>query len=456
MFTTTVAPRVMAGGFKGYAQSQPAAADEEIARIAPGTPAGEYLRRFWHPVYIAEELGELPEAIKILGEELVLFRYGEQRDQIGLVHKHCLHRRASLEYGKCEDNGIRCCYHGWLFAPDGEILEMPAENSKTAAMLRKRSRLGAYPVIEYRGLVFTYMGPPEQQPEFPLYDACLYEDMHSTPYKAPYRCNWIQILDAILDPTHTTYLHSRNSHPQFSEGMKAEGVLHFYERNSNHFLGSSTRRVGDNVWVRVNELILPNFTQAGSAFAVDGTQQCYFGRSCFTRWVVPVDDENSVVYAWANFGDRWDPHQYDTKEGYELIEQGEVLDRSLEERKRNPADSEAVEGMGGISTHKGENLMPTDRGIALYRARVRKQVRDLIKQIEPPQPNISNDGIVKTYGQDTVLTLPPQNAKNDSAYLDDVGTTVMELQFAVENLTAVNRDNEIIRCLQQLEESGLE
>ena len=103
----TYQPQANVGSFRGYTQSQAPAADEEIARIRPGTPAGEYLRRFWHPVYITEELGELPEAIRILGEDLVLFRYGEQRDQIGLVHKHCIHRRASLEYGKCEDNGIR-------------------------------------------------------------------------------------------------------------------------------------------------------------------------------------------------------------------------------------------------------------------------------------------------------------------------------------------------------------
>ena len=89
----------------------------------------------------------------------------------------------------------------------------------------------------------------------------------------------------------------------------AAGELKFYERNENHFLGASIRRINENAWVRVNELILPNFTQAGSAYAADGTEQRYFGRSCFTRWVVPVDDENTMVYAWANFGDRWDPHE---------------------------------------------------------------------------------------------------------------------------------------------------
>ncbi len=456
MFANIAPPMPASADFRGYAQSQQAAFDEEIARVGPGTPAGEYLRRFWHPVYIAQDLGELPEAIRILGEDLVLFRHGKLRDQIGLVHKHCLHRRASLEYGKCEDNGIRCCYHGWLFAPDGEVLETPAENSRTADLLRRRSRLGAYPVIECRGLIFAYMGPPELQPDFPLYDAFAYEGMTSATYKAPYRCNWIQVLDAILDPTHTTYLHSRNSHPQFSEGMKAEGVLHFFERHENHFLGSSTRRVGDNVWIRVNELVLPNFTQAGSAFAVDGTRQHYFGRSCFTRWVVPVDDENSIAYAWANFGERWDPHQYNNKEGHEMIEQGEILDRSVEERKRFPADSEAVEGMGSISTHRGENLMPTDRGITLYRKRVRKQIRALGKLSEPPQPTKSDSGLVQTYGQDTVMNLPAIKGQDDQAYLKRIGAAVLDFQFSLENTDTDARDEAIIQGLKQLEANGID
>ena len=398
--------------FSGYnAALQPADIDGELARVGPGTPCGEYLRRFWHPVHITSELGDLPQLVRILGEDLVLFRY--DGDKYGLVHKHCPHRRASLEYGKCEPRGIRCCYHGWLFAADGEILETPGEapDAEPAAAVRARTRLGAYPVHEHNGLIFAYLGPPEEMPEFPVYDTLLLPDMVTRPYKAPYRCNWVQVLDAIMDPVHTTFLHSQISHPQFSEGMAELGELTFYERNENHFLGSSTRRVGDNAWVRVNELILPNFTQAGSAFAADGTASRYFGRSAFTRWVVPVDDENSIAYAWANFGERGDPSQYNTKEGCELIEQGEVIDRSPEERQRNPADSEAVEGMGAISTHKGENLMPTDRGISLYRRRIRRQIRELEDGKAPPQPVRNGGGSVRTYGQDTVLASPVESRR---------------------------------------------
>lgn len=451
-----VMPSAPTGNFWGYQQAHPAEIDEEIARVGPGTPGGEYLRCFWHPVFMTDALGELPKAIKILDEELVLFRYGGG-DKIGLVHKFCPHRRASLEYGKCEDRGIRCCYHGWLFAPDGEILETPAESTDEgpAKQVRARTRLGAYPVIEYNGLIFTYMGPPERMPKFPIYDAFETEGITTRPYEIPYACNWVQVLDAIMDPVHTTFLHSQNSHPQFSDGMLESGVLKFYERNENHFLGSSTRRVGNNAWVRLNELILPNFTQAGAAYAADGTQPRYFGRSAFTRWVVPVDDEHCFAYAWGNFGERGDPHQYNTKEGCEMIEQGEIIDRPAEERQRRPADSEAVEGMGAISTHMGENLMPTDRGISLYRRRIRRQIRELADGKLPPQPVVPEGASVRTYGQDTILNLPPKEGEDDQAYLMEIGATVMDLQFEYENHSNEQRDSSIIERLKELEANGL-
>ena len=145
--------------------------DETISQTGPGTPCGEYLRRYWHPVALTSEVSTTPLQIRILGEDLVIFKTTENK--IGLVHKNCPHRRASLVYGKCEKKGIRCCYHGWLFAPDGEILETPGEDpdSKQAAKLRETFKLGAYPVVEFKGLIFAYMGPTENIPEFPHYDA---------------------------------------------------------------------------------------------------------------------------------------------------------------------------------------------------------------------------------------------------------------------------------------------
>ena len=332
-----------AGAYSGYDTRFSTEADDELTRVGPGTPCGEYLRRYWHPVSLASELGDVPVAVRVLGEELVLFR--DQRGQVGLVHKRCPHRRASLEFGTCDIRGIRCCYHGWSFDIDGSLLDAPGQPDEAARRLKSKVRLGAYPVIEYKGLIFAYMGPAKLIPEFPVYDALAFPDMEMVPYKAPFECNWLQVLDAITDLIHTSFLHSNISRTQYSVGFGEVGQMDYFHRDA-WLLGTNTRRVGDNIWFRVNELVLPNFTQSGAAFATDGTKRRYYGRSAFSRWVVPLDDEHTVCYAWANFGDRGDPPEWNTPEGPQLIEQGEVFDRSYEERQRFPGDIEAVEGMG--------------------------------------------------------------------------------------------------------------
>ena len=398
--------------FCGYHQSEDGQPNEILTQTGPRTLCGEYLRRYWHPFYIASELTEHPKRIKLLGEELILFK--DRGGQFGLIHKKCPHRRASMEYGRCEQKGIRCCYHGWLFDVDGTILEIPGEADEEAVARTKANlRLGAYPVIEFKGLLFAYLGPPEEQPQFPIYDVFATEGITMTPYQVHFKCNWIQVLDAIVDPVHTAFLHQS----QFSDGFGKMGELQFYHRDKLRFLGTATRRVEENIWVRVNELILPNFTQAGSAFACDGTKKRLFGRSAFTRWVVPLDDENCIAYAWGNFGDRGDPHEYNNRHGMEMIEQGEIVDRSYAERQRSPGDVEAVEGMGAISDHSKENFVPGDRGVGMYRNRIRKYCLDMEKGIRPPQPTEISAGKIPTYGSDTVLEIPYQVDKDDAVVL---------------------------------------
>ena len=438
--------------FRGYFQSQTSKIDEAIAFIEPRTPCGEYFRRYWHPVALTSELKNIPLLVRILGEDLILFR--TTNGNIGLVHQHCPHRRASLVYGRCEEQGIRCCYHGWLFGTDGEIIETPGESSDSisAKNIRSRLRLGAYPIVEYNGLVFTYMGPPDEMPEFPHYDSFFIPGITTRPYRVNYNCNWLQVLDAIMDPIHTSFLHSQISGAQFSEGLGEIGELEVFERGIQ-FLGSNTRRVNDYVWVRVNELILPNFTQAGAAFAADGTKTRLFGRSSFTRWVVPVDNTHSMSLAWGNFGERGDPLQYNSQEGCELIEQGEIINRSWEERQRSPSDAEAVEGMGPISTHRGEHLMPTDQGIVIYRRRIRQMIRDLKEGKRMPQPQQIPGEAVRTNGQDTVLFMP-QKKDNERDFLRSVGSAVLKQQFDFEKMPLDERDNHIIKNLLKMEKDS--
>lgn len=440
-------PTLATKAYNGYIESHRGASDELLVRTGRGTACGEYLRRYWQPVALAAEIEDLPRLIRVLGEELVIFR--DRSGRYGLVHRHCPHRRASLEFAICESNGIRCCYHGWLFDVDGRILEIPGQPDGIAELIKNKTSLGAYPVKEFKGLLFAYLGPIDDMPEFPIYDTLEIPDHTYVPYRADYRCNWIQVLDAILDPIHTSFLHSRMSRPQFSEGMAELGELAFYQRQMG-FLGSNTRRVGDNIWVRINELVLPNYTQSGAAFSADGTRSIYYGRTAFARWVVPADDENTTAFAWAIFGDRADPEEYNTPEGPELIEQGEVMDRSYDQRQRFPGDAEAVEGMGRIADQKREHLVPSDKGIIMYRKKLRQICRNLEKGIKPEHTSDYWSNPVPTYGGDTVLNIPG-DAKNDSKILQEIDKAVMEIQFSAESLVGSARDKTIIEAMKNLE-----
>lgn len=426
--------------------------DVEITLVGKGTPAGSYLRRFWHPVALTTEVGDLPVKLTVLGEELVLFR--DKSGRYGLVHRACPHRLASLEYGTCEDKGIRCCYHGWQFDVDGTILDVPGQPVDAADRIKKNVKLGAYPVQDFKGLIFAYMGPSEFEPPFPYYDAYDIPAMEMVPYKAPFHCNWLQVLDAILDPIHTSFLHSRNSRIQFSEGLGAIGELDFYELG-NHYVGTNARRVGDHVWIRANELILPNFTQAGAAYSTDGTKSRYFGRSSFTRWVLPISNTESLAIGWANFGDRGDPIEWNTPQGIELIEQGEVFDRTYEEKQRYPADAEAVEGMGPITIHRNEHLAPSDKGIVMMRRRLRDEIRTVQRGERPRLPTDLREKSIPTYGGDTVLHLPMPKDADEGKALKAVASRVMQAQFAAQSLEGAERDEAVIASLREIEANGL-
>ena len=152
----TVQTQEPSGTYVGYDKTGIIALPPEdlLHRVGPGTPCGEYLRRFWQPIFLSSMLRDLPVRIRRLGEDLVIFRDGSGR--LGLVHANCSHRNTSLEYGIIEEKGIRCCYHGWHYDVDGTILETPGEPE--SSMIRKRVSHGAYPVVEVKGLIFTYMG----------------------------------------------------------------------------------------------------------------------------------------------------------------------------------------------------------------------------------------------------------------------------------------------------------
>ena len=190
--------------FAGRQRQQNFTENAELTHVGPDTLGGEYLRRFWQPLALSSELRELPLAGRLLGENRVLCR--TSKGKLGLLDRQCCHRGTSLEYGIVTDEGISCCYHGWLYGVDGTILETP--NDPTSR-IKERLRSTAYPTHEYKGIIFAYMGAPAEAPEFPLFDTCEDPDTEYIPYSLHFPCNWLQVLENAEDPVHTVFLHAR-------------------------------------------------------------------------------------------------------------------------------------------------------------------------------------------------------------------------------------------------------
>jgi nitrite reductase/ring-hydroxylating ferredoxin subunit len=390
--------------YNGYYRSIPKIEDVELTHVGPGTACGEYLRRFWHPVCLSEQLHDLPLGLRILGEDLVVFR--DLSGDIGLLHRHCSHRRASLEYGVISEHGIRCCYHGWLYDVDGTILETPGE--PVDSTIRKRLCHGAYPVIEYKGLVFAYMGPFSTKPDFPIYDSMEMPGNEMVPYAIDMPCNWLQVNENPMDPYHAVYLHSRATGVQFKKSWDTEGIVewHWMPNKVGIFL-TDTRRWQEFIWARTAELFPPNFAQP-SDFNQDASRETFFARACASKWVVPVDNTNSKLIAWRHFNDMIGSEPDYNKIGVNKVDfVGQTGDeRSFEEQQREPGDYEAQVGQGSITIHDEEQLGTTDAGVAMLRGLLRSQIRMLAQGTAPLKPDLNTEGRIPTYTGDFVVKVP--------------------------------------------------
>ena len=432
--------------YPGYSERERPKEDAEMTHVGPNTPCGEYLRQYWHGIALSEELGDLPLEIRIMGEDLVLFRTG--KSQVGLVHRHCAHRGASLKYGRIEDDGIRCCYHGWKWGIDGTLLDAGAE-AKTSPVYRK-VRQGAYPVVEYKGIIFAYMGSPDHIPEFPIYDTMELPDTEMVPYTCSFPCNWLQVTENGIDPVHSMFLHTLVNGPQFYEAWGVLGEVEYFE-NPLSIYCTISRRIEDNVWMRVQENIFPNITQSGCVHTADGKDTRYFGRNTFFRWCVPVDDTHTKVVAWANFGPRTDPVEWNTPDNIEILEQGEIFDRPPDELQRNPGDYEAMVGQGPIVVHDKENRVTSDKGVAMFRNRVRKDIRALTQGQRSSQPADNGPLPIPTWSGDTVLQIPPKANMDDQRFRAGVLESLKSILVEGDSLRGDDRDKFIIGRIKDLE-----
>ncbi|MBT5912021.1 MAG: aromatic ring-hydroxylating dioxygenase subunit alpha [Rhodospirillaceae bacterium] len=375
--------------------------DAEITHVGRGTPCGEYLRRYWQPIYLEDQLDDLPKLIKVLGEELVLFR--DKSGDTGLLHKHCAHRGASLEYGIIADHGLVCCYHGWNFAVDGSLIKAGSEPENSP--IHKKVVQGAYPTHEFGGIIFAYLGPTESIPAFPIFDTLEDKNLERIPFVVTTHCNWLQVFENTQDPIHVLHLHARSSGVQFGVASGVDQIID-YENTPLGMINVQTRQVEDHVWVRTTETILPNMNQGGAIWE-EAESEKFFQRSAFTRWMVPVDNFETMTIGWRIFSKELDPRdQGDRKKiGVEAIDfVGQTKDeRGYEESQRYPGDYEAQVSQRPIAIHKMENPAMSDRGVMKVRRLLRNQIRALKGKQEPSQYIQNGRGTISTYQQDTVV-----------------------------------------------------
>jgi phenylpropionate dioxygenase-like ring-hydroxylating dioxygenase large terminal subunit len=364
--------------------------DGELTHVGPDTPCGEYLRRFWQPIGFSDELGDVPRRIKILGEELVVFR--DLSGTVGLLELHCPHRGTSLEYGLLDARGIRCCYHGWLFRADGTILETPGEPLDST--LKDRLFHGAYPVHEANGIVFAYLGPPDRKPPFPIYDSYSRPGFRLMPgRKYVYPCNWLQIMENAMDPAHTAFLHTIVSGALFTEEFGVLPELDFVETPIG-MIYIASRRVGSNVWARMVEAVLPNLQQVCPIWET-GQEERRFSGPMMSRWIVPLDDTTTMLIEYRHVSETEGvtPGWWADRN---IMLPGQLAADSYEDGQRRPGDYEAQVSQRSVAIHGLEHLASTDRGVSMFRSQIRRGIRAIQAGGDPAIPGSDAGAVIPT------------------------------------------------------------
>ena len=384
--------------YRGYETKLSGAPDLTLCEVGRGTPAGEYQRRFWHPIAYTSELGKVPLRVRALGEDLIAFKDGSGNH--GVLHMRCCHRNTSLEYGIIEAHGVRCCYHGRLFDVDGTILEIPGEPLE-ARMIERLSQ-GAYPTHVFGGILFAYLGPPDRVPVFPMYDRFDLPGISVVPgIRWSLQCNWLQVKENAVDPHHTNFLHVL---PQ------RRGVQHFADEFGNFpeltwmetpggVVYLAARTVVQNVWVRSAEILGANIHCISSIF--EGGQERKLATPPFlTAWTLPVDNDESITFYVSHVMEN-EAMPFEKRRALENF--GQILDRTYAERQWLPGDHEAQTGQGRINIHALENLGTQDRGIVMFRRLVRRGIDAVQRGEDPLGFYLHQSEVPPTFANDRVL-----------------------------------------------------
>jgi len=349
-----------------------------LTRVGPGSPCGELLRRYWHPVAKATELSdESPtKQVRILGEDLVLFR--DKRGAFGLLADHCAHRGASLLYGRVEERGISCAYHGWLYDTEGNCLETPAEPEGSLFHLTVRQR--AYQVREHYGLLWAYLGPAPA-PELLRWDAL---ELGLRPARMPSRfdCNWLQIMENHMDQSHVFILHQDTAQRGVDGSSTARGRIDAlaeleYREVS---VGIKRKQVHRSGYIDTDVMTFPNVQRVYDMFLIN----------------VPVDDAHTVRFmliADVGLGDWWASR--DRTGSRPDREAGQTPSTKTPADAIHPfatyhmdggtqaQDLMALETQGTIADRTVERLTTSDRGIVMYREMLEREIQRVEQGLDP-------------------------------------------------------------------------
>ena len=384
--------------FSGYHKEQSAEPDRFLCEVGRGTPGGEYLRRFWQPVAYESELNEVPLRIRALGEDLVVFRDGSGR--IGVLHMRCCHRNTSLEFGLIEERGLRCCYHGRLYSVDGTCIDMPGEPA--ADRLMRSVSQGAYPIHLFAGIIFTYMGPPDRIPVFPVYDRFRLPGIRLVPgTRFKQDCNWIQIKENTVDPHHTQTLHvipQLRGMEHFAPEFGAFPVFTFTE-TAGGVAYLASRHVGDKVWVRSADIVGANLHCISSIFEGGQTEKAA-SAPFMSIWSLPVDDDHTMTFFVSHVLED-EALPFEKRRYLEIF--GQTDERPYRERQWLPGDHEAQVGQGPINIHALEHLATNDRGIVLFRRFIRRGIETVRAGQDPVGFYLRDEDVAPTFANDRVV-----------------------------------------------------
>lgn len=277
--------------------------NELLVRVGPQTGMGQLLRRFWMPVMLAEELvekGGTPVRVDVLGERFVAFR--DSAGRIGLLDAYCTHRRANLYWGRNEEGGLRCVYHGWKFDADGNCVDQP--NHSDGGRVKANMKTRAWPVREMGGLVWAYFGPQDRIPEPPSTEMFAVPESHRYVSKMVVRANWMQLMEGDVDSSHVSFLHSdadliknlRDAGRSSGDHMIADKSPRWVVKPTAYgYMLAAQRDAGpdDYLW-RVNQWLMPFATMVA---ARDGTPNVAIAR-------IPIDDEHTMTFRMYAHPDR--------------------------------------------------------------------------------------------------------------------------------------------------------